>query len=87
MLKKLTEGRRKRRQRTLLAAALVILGLFFFAAIVHIGSGDAEWAGMSVSNITPARAMEFGIPKDEEGVVINWCEDPAYTSGVRGGTS
>lgn len=69
----------------LLLTALIVLGLFFFAALMHIGSGDAEWAGMSVSNITPARAMEYSIPKDEQGVVVNWCEDPAYTSGVRSG--
>lgn len=64
---------------------LAVLGLFFVAALMHIGSGEAEWAGMSVSDITPARAMEYNIAKDEQGVVVNWCEDPAYTSGVRGG--
>lgn len=85
MLKKIVEYRQKRKQRLLLVAALMVIGLFFFAAVMHIGSGDAEWSGMSVSNITPALAMEYNIPKDERGVVVNWSEDPAYTSGVRSG--
>ncbi|HBR14165.1 MAG TPA: hypothetical protein DD723_01290 [Candidatus Omnitrophica bacterium] len=61
------------------------MALFFMAALMHIGAGDAEWAGMSVSNITPALRMEFNIPKDEQGVVVNWSEDPAYSAGVLGG--
>ena len=85
MLKKLIEYRRKRKQGLFLVVALIVLGLFFFAALMHMGSGDAEWAGMSVSSITPALAMEHNIPKDERGVVVNWCEEPAYTSGVRSG--
>lgn len=85
MPNKLTEYHSKRKQRRLLVAACIFLGILFFAAFMHIGSGDAEWAGMSVSNVSPALAMEFGIPRDEQGIVVNWCEDPAYSSGVRSG--
>ncbi|MBF0521966.1 MAG: PDZ domain-containing protein [Candidatus Omnitrophica bacterium] len=82
---RLIEYRKKNRQRFLLLLSVIVFGFLFIAALMHIGAGDAEWGGMSVSNITPANAMEFNIPKDEKGVVVNWCEDPAYTSGIRGG--
>jgi len=62
-----------------------LFGLFCIAALLHIGAGDAEWGGMTVSNITPSIAVEFNIPKDEKGVVVNWCEDQSYGSGVRSG--
>lgn len=85
MPKKLIEYRQKRKQRLFIILALAVLGLLAVAALMHVGAGEAEWAGMSVSNITPALAMEFGIPKDETGVIVNWCEDPAYSANVRGG--
>lgn len=85
MPKNLIEYRQKRMHRRIIILTLAAIGLFFVAAVMHVGSGDAEWAGMSVSNITPALSMEYGIPKDEQGVVINWCEDPAYSSGIRSG--
>ncbi|MEI6437208.1 MAG: hypothetical protein WCO69_00485 [Candidatus Omnitrophota bacterium] len=81
----LQEYRYKKMKRGLLLTLLIILGLFITAALMHIGAGDAEWSGMTVSNMTPALQMEFSIPKDEKGVVVNWCEDPAFASGVRGG--
>ncbi|MBF0511560.1 MAG: magnetochrome domain-containing protein [Candidatus Omnitrophica bacterium] len=81
----LNKMRRKRRMQFLLIGGLVALGLFFVAALMHIGAGDAEWGGISVSNVTPAMRMEFGIPKDEQGVVVNWCEGVAYSAGVRSG--
>jgi len=81
----LIEYKRKNRQRFLLIFGICVLGLFCIAALLHIGAGDAEWGGMTVSNITPSIAMEFNIPKDEKGVVVNWCEDPSYSSGLRGG--
>lgn len=61
------------------------LTLLFIAALLHIGVGEAEWAGMTISDVTPNLATEFNIPKDEEGVVVNWVENPAYYSGVKGG--
>lgn len=81
----LQEYRHKRWKRGLLLAMLSVLGLFIVAALMHIGAGDAEWSGMTVSNTTAALQMEFGIPKEEKGVVVNWCEDPAFAAGVRGG--
>ncbi|MBF0384287.1 MAG: PDZ domain-containing protein [Candidatus Omnitrophica bacterium] len=81
----LAEYKHKNKQRFFLILSVCLIGLIFLAALMHIGAGEAEWAGMSVSDITPANAMEFYIPKDEAGVVVNWCEDPAYSSGVRSG--
>ena len=81
----LIDYKRKNTQRFLLIFGISVLGLFCIAALMHIGAGDAEWAGMTVSNITPSIAMEFNIPKDQKGVVVNWCEDPSYASGLRGG--
>lgn len=81
----LIEYKRRNVQRFLLIFGISLFGLFCVAALLHIGAGDAEWGGMTVSNITPSIAMEFNIPKNEKGVVINWCEDPSYTSGIRGG--
>ncbi|MBF0217226.1 MAG: hypothetical protein HQL30_09575 [Candidatus Omnitrophica bacterium] len=77
--------RQRQRQRQLLILSVSVVGVLLLAALLHVGAGDAEWMGMSVSNITPAIAMEFGVPKDEKGVVVNWCEDPAYSSGIREG--
>ena len=81
----LKEYREKKSRRMWLIIGLSVLALFIIAALMHIGAGDAEWSGMTVSNTTAALQMEFGIPKDEKGVVVNWCEDPAYAAGVRGG--
>ncbi|MBF0531965.1 MAG: magnetochrome domain-containing protein [Candidatus Omnitrophica bacterium] len=85
MADKLIKYRKQSRQKFFLVLAVFFLGLLFVAALMHIGAGDAEWGGMSVSNVSAANAMEFNIPKDEKGVVVNWCEDPAYSSGVRSG--
>ncbi|MBF0330854.1 MAG: PDZ domain-containing protein [Candidatus Omnitrophica bacterium] len=74
-----------RKQRIFLFSGLAILGVLIVAALMHIGAGDAEWGGMTVSNQTPAIMMEFGIPKGEKGVIVNWAEDPAYTAGIRSG--
>ncbi|MBF0571463.1 MAG: magnetochrome domain-containing protein [Candidatus Omnitrophica bacterium] len=81
----LKQMRQKRWLQLWLIIGLAALALFFIAALMHIGAGDAEWGGISVSNVTPAMRMEFGIPKDEQGVVVNWCEGPAYSAGVRSG--
>jgi hypothetical protein len=85
MAKAVIEFRRRKRRRLFLVIALIVLVGLFIAAIIRIGSYDAEWAGLSVANITPARAMEYNIPKNEHGVIVNWSEDPAYASGVRSG--
>jgi len=81
----LIDYKRRNVQRFLLIFGICLLGILCIAALLHIGAGDAEWGGMTVSNITPSIAMEFNIPKDQKGVVVNWCEDPAYSSGLRGG--
>jgi len=81
----LNEYKKRNTYRFLLIFGISLFGLLCIAALLHIGAGDAEWGGMTVSNITPSIAMEFNIPKDEKGVVINWCEDPSYASGLRSG--
>ncbi|MBF0386929.1 MAG: magnetochrome domain-containing protein [Candidatus Omnitrophica bacterium] len=81
----LSQYRNKRWKRNILLTLLIVVGLLIVAALMHIGAGDAEWGGMTVSNPTSALQMEFAIPKDETGVVVDWCEDPAYTAGVRSG--
>ncbi|MBF0477891.1 MAG: magnetochrome domain-containing protein [Candidatus Omnitrophica bacterium] len=85
MPNQIKEYHRKRMQRFWLVVMIVIIGIFLLAALMHIGAGDAEWGGMSVSNATPMMMMEHNIPKDEQGVVVDWCEDPAYAAGVRAG--
>ncbi|MBF0123278.1 MAG: hypothetical protein HQL21_07750 [Candidatus Omnitrophica bacterium] len=81
----LAQYKQIRKQRVILFLSLAVFVLFIVAALMHIGAGDAEWGGMSVSNPSPALMMEFSIPKGEQGVVVDWCEDPAYSAGVRGG--
>ena len=81
----LNDYKKRNTYRFLLIFGICLFGLLCIAALLHIGAGDAEWGGMTVSNITPSIAMEFNIPKDEKGVVINWCEDPSYGSGLRSG--
>lgn len=83
-VKKFDLKARKKNRRIVLSVVGVIVFLSF-VALMHIGAGEAEWAGMSVSNLTSTNAMEFNIPKGEQGVVVNWTEDPAFSSGVREG--
>ncbi len=85
MSKKLHNFKLRRRNRTLLIISLVTLLLFFVAALVRIGVGEAEWAGMTVSDLTSTLALEFNVPIGEEGVVVNWVEEQAYNSGVKEG--
>jgi len=83
-IKKFDMKARKTHRRIVVTVVGIIVFLGF-VALMHIGAGEAEWAGMSVSNLTSTNAMEFNIPKGEQGVVINWTEDPAFSSGVREG--
>ncbi|UCC95284.1 MAG: hypothetical protein JSW40_00625 [Candidatus Omnitrophota bacterium] len=85
MSKRQSDFKRRKRRRLFLILLLGVLTLFFIAAMLHIGVGQAEWAGMTVSNLSLSLATEFNIPKDEEGVVVNWVEGPAYYSGVKEG--
>jgi hypothetical protein len=82
---KLDKIGQKKRQRLLIAIAVGALVILFLASMLHIGAGEAEWAGMTVSDLTPILAIEHNIPKNEHGVVINWVEEQAYYSGVKEG--
>ncbi|MBF0252845.1 MAG: magnetochrome domain-containing protein [Candidatus Omnitrophica bacterium] len=79
------EIKKKRKQRKRMIIILSLLFVFFIAAMSRIGVGDAEWAGMTVSNITPTLRMEFNVPDDEQGVLVNWVEEEAYYSGMKEG--
>lgn len=83
--KEIQVQKRKKNSRWLLFWTVTAIALFFVAAMVYIGVGDAEWAGITVSNLNPAQAMEYGIPQGEQGVVVNYVEDQAYYSGVERG--
>lgn len=83
--KEIREQKRKKSGQKLIFWVVAILGLFFWAAMMYVGVGDAEWAGLTVSNLTPGQAMEYNIPEKEPGVVVNYVEEQAYYSGVQHG--
>ncbi|MBU1934391.1 hypothetical protein KKE87_04100 [Patescibacteria group bacterium] len=85
MPEKLPKYKKQRREKRLLIIVISLLAVFFLAAMLRIGIGKAEWAGMTVSDLTSNLAIEFSIPPDEEGVVINWVEGQAFYSGVKSG--
>jgi len=71
MAKQLPTHRKQKKRRQLVIFIVGMLILFFVAAMVRIGVGEAEWAGMTVSNMTATLATEFNIPQGEQGVVVN----------------
>ena len=79
------EVKQQKRRRVFLFVAALVLGLFFLAAMLYVGVGDAEWAGLTISDLTPTQAVEYGIPEGEKGVVVKYVEDQAYYSGVKEG--
>ena len=83
--KEIREQKSKKSGQWLIFWVVAILALFFWAAMMYIGVGDAEWAGMTVSNLTQGQAMEYNIPEKEPGVVVNYVEEQAYYSGVQHG--
>jgi hypothetical protein len=83
--KEIKQQKSKKGVQWLIFWVVAILVLFFVAAMMYIGVGDAEWAGMTVSNLTPGQAMEYNIPEKEQGVVVNYVEEQAYYSGVQRG--
>lgn len=83
--KGIRDVKQQKRRRMLLFLAVLMLGLFFLAAMLYVGVGDAEWAGLTVSNLTPNQAVEYGLPEGEKGVVVKYVEDQAYYSGVKEG--
>ena len=79
------EIKSKKGGRLLIFWAVIALVIFCLAAMLYVGVGDAEWAGMTVSNITANQAVEYGLPQNVQGVVIKFVEDQAYYSGVKEG--
>jgi hypothetical protein len=77
--------KKRKRQRFFLALSLGILFIILLASMMRIGVGEAEWAGMTVSDLNHTLATEYNIPPDERGVVINWVEEQAFYSGVKEG--
>jgi len=85
MIRKKTERLKAKKHNHLVIFMIIFITLVFLIALMRIGVGDAEWAGMTVSNLTPTLAMEYSVPADEEGVLVNWVEDEAYYSDVKEG--
>ena len=83
--KEIRERKSRKSGQWLIFWVVAILALFFWAAMMYIGVGDAEWAGMTVSNLTGNQAVEYGLPQGAQGVVIKFVEDQAYYSGVKEG--
>ncbi len=85
MPKELSYYKQRKKQKKTFIRWGIFLTLFFLVALLRIGVGDAEWAGMTVSNVTENNRVEYHIPDKAQGVVINWVEDQAYYSGVKEG--
>lgn len=75
--------KRKKKHWLLMIIAFVLGTLIILVALLRIGTGEAEWAGMTVGNLTDNLAVEYNIPGDEYGVVILWVEEQAYYSGIK----
>ena len=83
--KKINQYKKQRKRNRLLVLSLVLISLFFLFALMRIGVGEAEWAGMTVSDITSTLRVEYNIPEDEQGVLVHWVEEQGYYSGVKEG--
>ncbi|MEE8360165.1 MAG: PDZ domain-containing protein [Candidatus Omnitrophota bacterium] len=62
-----------------------ILALLFMAAILRIGVGEAEWAGLVVSNLDKELAARYDIPPGEKGVCVVIVHEQALNSGIKAG--
>lgn len=76
---------KKNRPGWLIILAIILVTFFFLVALLRIGVGKAEWAGMTVSNLNNNLAIEYNIPDNEKGVVVLWVEEQAYYSNVKEG--
>lgn len=64
----------------LIAVALLLICL---AAVLRIGIGDAEWAGIVVSNLNKELRSTYDIPYGRKGVCIVEVHEEAMNSGVK----
>jgi len=82
---KFQSGKPRNNQRLIILTILGALGLLFAASLMRFGVGEAQWAGLLVSNSNFRLANEFNVPIDEKGVVVSWADNPGYKSGIRQG--
>lgn len=76
---------KKKKHWLLIIITIIFATLFILAAMMRIGVGEAEWAGMTVGDLTDTFVVEYNIPQEEYGVVILWAEEPAKYFGVKEG--
>ncbi len=62
-----------------------ILLFLFIAAILRIGIGEAEWAGLVVSKLDRELRARYDIPAGEKGVCVVTVQEQALNSGVKTG--
>lgn len=62
-----------------------ILVILFISAVLRIGVGEAEWAGMVVSELRGELAARYEIPRGESGVCIVMVHEQAFNSGIKAG--
>ncbi len=79
-----------KKRRNLLAQSLpiivfFILALLFVSAVLRVGVGDAEWAGLVVSELSKELAARYDIPQGEKGVCVVMVHEQALNSGIKAG--
>ncbi len=71
--------------KSLPLVVIFILLLLFIAAILRIGIGEAEWAGLVVSKLNRELRARYDIPAGEKGVCVVIAQEQALNSGVKKG--
>ncbi len=71
--------------KTLPLIVFFILLLLFISAILRIGLGEAEWAGLVVSKLNNELRARYDIPHGEKGVCVVEVQEQAFNSGVKNG--
>ncbi len=79
-----------KKRRGLLAQSLpiivfFILALLFVSAVLRIGVGEAEWAGIVVSELNKELAARYDIPQGEKGVCVVMVHEQALNSDIKAG--
>lgn len=85
MAKKISIPGKEKKHRAIWFVLCIGLGVVIGAGLMRIGVGQAHWAGMHFSNLTPQLAVQFNVPQHEHGIVIEQVDNPAMSSGVHEG--
>lgn len=78
-------NRKDRFTRVLPLVVFFILIILFISAILRIGVGEAEWAGLVVSELHRELVVRYDIPRGEIGVCIVMVHEQALNSGIKAG--